>query len=212
MAPQPLAALLSAAIREGARPLQAKTFQSGNATWDGPTILADAHPQMELLQRDVFWPVLALVPVASMDEAMDADRLCPYRLGAAVFGEHREAHAFAARVDAGCVVINDMIAPTADPRVPFGGRGQSGFGVTRGALGLEEMTQLKTVIHQRSRWLPHLDNPTPADAQILRGFLGIAHGRGYGARWKGLSQVLAAVMEQRKWNSMQASKGTDDDA
>ncbi len=60
-----------------------------------------------------------------------------------------------------------MIAPTADARVPFGGRDRSGFGVTRGAEGLLEMTRIKTVITQRRRWLPHLDGARETDAPIF---------------------------------------------
>ena len=58
--------------------------------------------------------------------------------------------------------MNDVIVPTADPRLPFGGRKHSGFGVTRGAEGLLEMTVLKCVTVRRGRFRPHLD---PADAR-----------------------------------------------
>ena len=110
----------------------------------------------------------------------------PYALGAVVFGDSSRAKEVAEQINAGCVVINDMIAPTADPRVPFGGRGQSGFGVTRGAAGLEEMTQLKSIIHQHGRWLPHLEGPSPHDADLLFGFLGTSHGAGWRQRFHAL--------------------------
>ena len=81
-------------------------------------------------------PAVSIIAVESMDHALTLSDQCPYRLGATVFGPPDLAAAVAARVDAGCVVVNDMIAPTADPRLPFGGRGRSGFGVTRAAEGL----------------------------------------------------------------------------
>jgi acyl-CoA reductase-like NAD-dependent aldehyde dehydrogenase len=78
-------------------------------------------------------PTLSIIPVKDMDHALALSNDCPYRLGATVFGPAAAAAALAARVEAGCVVVNDVIVPTADPRLPFGGRGRSGYGVTRGA-------------------------------------------------------------------------------
>ena len=98
-------------------------------------ILTDVTPQMGLPHADVLAPLLSLIPVASIDDALRANAQCPFALGAAVFGEPRAAGKLARQIDAGCVVINDLIAPTADPRVPLAGRRQSGFGVTRGAAG-----------------------------------------------------------------------------
>ena len=187
--------LVRAAIGDGAQRLE-----TGSG---GPTILTHAHPSMQLLQADIFAPVLALIPVPDMPSALDADRICPYSLAAVVFGAARQAQQLAAAINAGCVVINDVIVPTADPRVPFGGRRQSGFGVTRGALGLLEMTQIKTVVRQRSRWLPHLDQPSPFDAQLLRGFLQLAHGAGLRQKVQGLRSAITAVRKQQRWQRQQ---------
>ncbi len=104
-------------------------------TLAGPTVLSEADPAMKLLQSDVFAPVVSIVAVGSIDEALAANDCCPYALAATVFGPRREAVELARRISAGCVVINDMIAPTADPRIPFGGRKQSGFGITARCRG-----------------------------------------------------------------------------
>ncbi|MEM8681077.1 MAG: aldehyde dehydrogenase family protein, partial [Planctomycetota bacterium] len=164
-----------------------------------PVVLTHVSPQEELAQADLFEPVLSVIVVASADEALQLNAACPYALGATVFGSPKSAHAFARRIDTGCVVINDMIAPTADPRISFGGRKQSGFGVTRGAAGLEAMTQIKTIVHQRSRWKPHLDTPSPYDAGLLHGFLQACHGGSWGERWAGIQRAIRAGMAQRKW-------------
>jgi aldehyde dehydrogenase (NAD+) len=105
----------------------------------------------------------------------------------------------AMRIPAGCVVINDMIAPTADPRIPFGGAGESGYGVTRGAAGLEEMTRIKAIVEQRSKWLPHLDPTSPHDADLLAGFAQFTHGETMFGRMAGLRRLITAAMAQRKW-------------
>ncbi len=80
------------------------------------------------------------MPADSMAAAVAALGLCPYAIGASIFGPEAEARALARRVPAGSVCINDLIMPRADPRLPFGGRGQSGFGVTRGAQGLSSLS------------------------------------------------------------------------
>ena len=86
--------------------------------------------------------------------------LCAVRLGVRA---REPARRLAVRIRAGTVTINDLIAPTADPRLPFGGRGQSGYGVTRGAEGLLELTCVKTTSLRRGRLRPHYQPTTTAD-------------------------------------------------
>ncbi|MEM6654863.1 MAG: aldehyde dehydrogenase family protein, partial [Planctomycetota bacterium] len=100
------------------------------------------------------------------------------------------------RVEAGCVTVNDLVAPTADPRAPFSGWNSSGFGVTRGAEGLLEMTRLKAVVSQTAGWLPHLDPPRPGLDRLVIGLLRMSHGRSLGERWRGLRDVIAAGREK----------------
>ncbi len=211
--PSQTLALIQAAIRDGARVVTGGIVRDqGGARLDGPTVLADARPEMALLQADLFAPVLSLVAVGSAEEALGLDESCPYALGATVFGQPRDAESFAARIDAGCVVINDLIVPTADPRIPFGGRGQSGFGVTRGADGLKEMTQVKVILHRRNRWLPHLEPPTPWDAPLLAAFLGMVHGRGWHTKLEAARAALRAAGALRRWQRQQrrSRRGKDE--
>jgi acyl-CoA reductase-like NAD-dependent aldehyde dehydrogenase len=142
----------------------------------GAIVLADARPDMRLLREDVFAPWLALVPVPDMAAAVAAQALCPYALGASIFGPETEARALAARLHVGSVCINDLIVPTADPRLPFGGRGLSGFGVTRGAEGLLDMTVVKTVSLRRGRFMPHLAGPRTTDADLYAGLITLLYG------------------------------------
>jgi acyl-CoA reductase-like NAD-dependent aldehyde dehydrogenase len=154
-----------------------------------PVIVADATSEMGLLREDVFAPVLSLAPVADMEEALIQAAACPYALGASVFGPAEAATRFAARVRAGSVVINDLIVPTADPRLPFGGRGESGFGTTRGAEGLLELTRIKTVSLRTGRFRPHLAPALPNDVLRFAGLLRLLHGSP-GERWRGLLALV----------------------
>jgi len=131
-----------------------------------------------------------LIPVASVEEALAEARRSPYALGASVFGPEEEAVALAGRIRAGVVVVNDLIVPTADPRLPFGGRGESGFGVTRGAEGLLELTAPKVVAVRRSRRLFHFEEPHPVDADLFRAYLTLTHAGGLRARLRGAAALL----------------------
>jgi len=178
-----LSALVGEAVAEGARIV---SDGEGRAC-----VVADARPGMALLGRDVFAPWLALVPVASPAAALAAAANCPYALGASVFGPPDAARAAAGQVRAGSVCVNDLIVPTADPRLPFGGRGRSGFGTTRGAEGLLAMTVVKTVSERRGRLRPHLAPATAADAGLFAGMTALLHG-GWRTRWGALRAMAAA--------------------
>lgn len=163
-----LATLAAAALAAGAR-------RVGDPGPGRPTVLANATPDMALLHEDVFAPWLALVPVDSTDSGLHADAACPYALGASIFGPPAAARALAARVRAGSVCINDVIVPTADPRLPFGGSARSGFGRTRGAEGLLAMTTAKTISERRGWFRPHLAAPGPKDAARFAGMVRWLH-------------------------------------
>jgi hypothetical protein len=108
------------------------------------------------------------------------------------------AHALAARINAGCVVINDLIVPTADPRVPFGGRHESGFGVTRGAEGLLELTVPKAVMTRTGRRRPHYEELSDSDAELFRHYLTAAHGARWSDRLKALGGFFHSAWQRKK--------------
>ncbi|MFN3407667.1 MAG: aldehyde dehydrogenase family protein [Limisphaerales bacterium] len=167
-----------------------------------PLVIAGASTSMRLLHEDIFAPVMSLVTAEDDHEAVAMANDCPYALGATIFSaDETAARELAARLNAGLVIINDLIVPSADPRVPFGGRGRSGFGVTRGADGLLEMTAPKVVTVRRSRFLPHLDAPGANDAELFRQFLVLQHGTGLKARWQALKTILRLARARRQNSS-----------
>jgi hypothetical protein len=107
------------------------------------------------------------------------------------------------RIDAGSIVINDLIVPTVDPRLPFGGRAASGFGVTRGAEGLLEMTKIKTIsTHKRGPRYHHLPyNETTH--RLFRAQLEAAHGTSLWGRarsaWRMIGLMRQAWKRRPKW-------------
>ena len=156
-------------------------------------VILKATPEMRVAQSDIFAPVLSIFEVPDIDAAIAAHAPCPYALTAAIFGPEPEAHRLASRLPAGTVLINDLIVATADPRVSFGGRRSSGFGLTRGPEGLLEMTVLKTIVTQRSRDLRAYRPTTPAHLPFFAAYLETVHGGNWLARWNGLRRFLRAA-------------------
>lgn len=182
--------LVAAAVEGGARLVCGDLSRQGSTT---PFVVADPPAGAELLRADLFAPVVTLVPVGDVDEAVLRANDCPYALGASVFGGEEQARAAAARLHAGVVTVNDVVVPTADPRLPFGGRGRSGFGLTRGAEGLLEMTAIKAVAVRRGGRHRHLERPRPEDEPLFRAWLRFAHGGSWSRRLGALPALLGAL-------------------
>jgi len=144
-----------------------------------PTVLDGVSRDWPIATSDIFAPVASILVAESDDEMVEIVNGCAYRLAAAVFGSSTWASRIATRLNVGHVSINDVIFPTADPRVPFGGSGSSGFGVTRGAEGLLAMTRPKVIARHRGPIYMHLMPRKKTDFATLMRLLKFMHGR----RW-----------------------------
>jgi aldehyde dehydrogenase (NAD+) len=167
-----------------------------------PTILFDANPDMAVCREAAFAPVCAVIPFDTVDDAVSLAAQSPFGLGASVFtADTRAAEELAARVSSGSVTVNDVIAPTAHPATPFGGRGASGWGVTQGPDGLLGMTVPQVVTVRKGRFRPHFDEavaPDPAATlDVLRGLLRASHGRGWREWFGGVRQLLRGVRRKK---------------
>jgi acyl-CoA reductase-like NAD-dependent aldehyde dehydrogenase len=157
-----------------------------------PLLVDDATANMAITRSDIFAPVISLIEAESMMHVPGLYAQCSYGLTVAIFcarGKEKKARMLGSMLDAGTLLINDIIAPTADPRVPFGGRGASGYGVTRGAEGLLEMTAVKTVLTRRGGVMLHLDPTTDSDVPMFAGMIRAMHGKGLAMRWTALKQL-----------------------
>ena len=163
----------------------------------GTTLLTGVTPEMRIAQADLFAPVLSILRADDAEAAIAAHNACPYSLTAAIFGPPRAAEALAARLHAGTVLINDLIIPTADPRASFGGRGQSGFGVTRGREGLLSLTTPKTILRQadlsRSRSRRAYQQTGPAHLPFFASFAQALHAGSWRARLEGAKKLVRAA-------------------
>jgi acyl-CoA reductase-like NAD-dependent aldehyde dehydrogenase len=198
--------LIDAAEAEGAMVFGARGAQTGDGWMQAPVLLTEVKPAMHIAQADIFAPVLSMIDVSTITEMASAQRACPYALSISIFGEEQVARRLADRLIAGTVLVNDVIVPTADPRIPFGGRRGSGFGVTRGAEGLLEMTAVKTVLVRRGVSRRQYEETGEAHTRMFDGLILAGHAPTWRLRWQGLGQMVAAAMGMRKPASADESK------
>lgn len=162
-----------------------------------PLLVRDAHPGMSLAHEAFFAPVLALLQAETEGAIPALHNQTPFALTCSIFGEEATARTLVSELRAGSVLINDLIAPTADPRLPFGGRGESGYGVTRGAEGLLAMTVPKVVQVRRNRSVRHYAATSDAEASLFAGTIRAAHAAGWRARLRAVGDVVRSARSRR---------------
>ena len=162
-----------------------------------PLLVRNGAPAMALASSDIFAPVLLAMEAENEDGVVEMEAACPFGLTAAIFGNEEAARRLGLRLGVGTVLINDLIVPTADPRVPFGGRRSSGFGVTRGAEGLLEMTAVKTTSARRDKGGRHFQPTGALHEELFTGLAKLSHSNGWRARYRGLRQMVSAAKKLR---------------
>ena len=109
------------------------------------TVLTGVTKGMPAYHEEMFGPVAAVTLVGGDDEAIEVANDSDFGLGAAVFSRDLDrAEAVARRIEAGNVAVNTLVA--SDPRLPFGGIKQSGYGRELADLGIKEFMNAKTVV------------------------------------------------------------------
>jgi acyl-CoA reductase-like NAD-dependent aldehyde dehydrogenase len=109
-----------------------------------PTLLDRVRPGMAAFDEETFGPVAAVTRAADVDEAVALANASRYGLGGSVWTRDRaRGEQVARRLECGCAFVNGIVK--SDPRLPFGGVKDSGYGRELSALGIREFVNAKTV-------------------------------------------------------------------
>ena len=132
-------------VAGGARLVMGGSVPDRPGAWYPATLLADVGSGMVAYQEELFGPVASILPVTDEDEAIKVANDTPYGLGASVYTSDVERGEYIASelLDAGNCFVNGIVK--SDPRLPFGGTKESGYGRELSPLGILEFTNTKTV-------------------------------------------------------------------
>ena len=132
-------------LAKGARLLTGGVIPDGPGAFYPPSVLTDVKAGMPAYEEELFGPVAAIIPVADEEEGLRVANDSPFGLGAAVFTRdlERGKRIAADHLDAGACFVNDFVK--SDPRLPFGGIKQSGYGRELSHFGIREFVNAKTV-------------------------------------------------------------------
>ncbi len=137
--------MVERAVKAGAEQVAGKRAVPGRGHFVAPTILHKAKLDAEIVQDEVFGPVVAATPVRDLDEAIRIANDSRYGLSASIWTRDLgKAMTFAKAVKAGTVWVNAH--NIVDPNAPFGGYKQSGIGREHGRAALDAYLELKTIM------------------------------------------------------------------
>ena len=157
-------------------------------------VITNVDHGMLLMREETFGPVVGVMKVKNMDEAVALANDSNLGLTGSVWSRDvTRADALARRIQAGVVMINDHLMSHGLPETPWGGFKESSLGRTHGAIGFDEMTQPQVIVHDV---LPRVKRDIwwhPHGRQVYEGLLGILdllYARSLGRRLTGLWRIL----------------------
>jgi succinate-semialdehyde dehydrogenase/glutarate-semialdehyde dehydrogenase len=149
------------ALSKGARALTGGAALAGPGFFYPPTVLTGVTHEMAIMREETFGPVLPVMEVDSLEQAIALANDTPYGLTASGWTRSEDvARRLQRELVAGVVTINDHASSFGEPTAPWGGVKWSGIGRTHGLLGLREMVRPKYVSTDRGRgaelwWFPY---------------------------------------------------------
>lgn len=132
-------------INKGAKCILGGEIPKGKATFYPPTILIHVKKGMPAYDDELFGPVASIITVKDEEEAIKVANDSVFGLGAAIFTEDLKKGELIAKekIEAGSCFVNSLVK--SDPRLPFGGIKESGYGRELSISGIKEFVNIKTV-------------------------------------------------------------------
>ena len=165
------------AVEKGAS-IQARSNRPENSSGNflSAVVLTNVNHDMMVMRDETFGPVLAVMKVDDMEEAIELANDSYLGLTASVWSKSRKrAIEYARRIQAGVIMVNDHMMSNGLPETPWGGFKESGIGRTHGELGFAEMTQPVCLVNdylvgaKRNMWW------FPQGKKVYDGILGMMH-------------------------------------
>jgi acyl-CoA reductase-like NAD-dependent aldehyde dehydrogenase len=188
--------LVARAVQQGARVLLGGKRGADDGQFYQPTILADVTPEMEIMNEELFGPVMLLCRVRDETQAVEIANGTNFGLSCTVMSKSVErAERMGRQIQSGSLSINDYGLTYMAQDLPFGGVKTSGFGRLNGREGLRGCTNIKAVL--TDRWPIHM----PAklypvgrwDYDVTRGVLRSIYGRGLSAKASAAKDLLTTL-------------------
>jgi aldehyde dehydrogenase (NAD+) len=144
---------IQALLNGGAAQLAFGGDTDAGSRYISPTVLTEVDPASLVMQEEIFGPLLPVLRVKDMDEAVAFVNARPKPLALYVFsGSRRTAESLIDRTTAGGTCINDTVLHFAHTGLPTGGVNTSGFGKAHGIHGFEAFSNARGILRQRSRF------------------------------------------------------------
>jgi succinate-semialdehyde dehydrogenase/glutarate-semialdehyde dehydrogenase len=143
-------ALIESAVDRGAHVVAGGRRVAGPGMFHQPTVLTGCTQDMDVMRKEIFGPVIPIMRVDTEDEAVQLANDSHLGLLAYVFTRDRaKGKRLAERIEAGTVMINDVLNTYGCPETPWGGVKESGIGRTHSEIGLRDLCQVRHVNYDR---------------------------------------------------------------
>ena len=134
-----------ASVDGGAKLLLGGDIPRNDGAYYPPTVLTNVKPGMPAYEEELFGPVASIIEARDEDDAIRIANDSVFGLGGAVFTKDvARGERVARRLEAGATFVNALVA--SDPRLPFGGIKESGYGRELGSYGIKEFVNAKTIV------------------------------------------------------------------
>ena len=136
--------LVAKSVRQGAEVVTGGERTNNRGFFYRPTIMKNVSPKMDIATEEVFGPLAPVITVENEKDAMKIANDSKYGLGASIWTQDLEkAEMLSRTIESGIVTVNNVVV--SDPRVPFGGIKNSGFGTELSRYGMLEFVNVKSI-------------------------------------------------------------------